>query len=182
MTVRKTNGAEGLGTGIVTTSVEIERRESWQSLIESLPADVPLAGVVHLVAQDGHGAKATTAEMAADAKRATASALALVQGVTDADVVPEKGLWFVTQGAQVLERERTGQFAGATLWGLGKVVGREAPQLQSRMLDLDPESSGSPATLVNELLFSDSENHVAHRQGRRQVARPCPEGIRCHTP
>ena len=157
--------------GIVAASVEMERRESWQSLVESLPPDVPFAGVVHLVAQDGHGADAASADLAEDAKRAAASALALVQGVADADAVPEKGLWFVTRGAQVLERERTGQIAGATLWGLGKVVAREAPQLQSRMLDLDPEAAEPQAVLANELLFSDSESHIAHRQGRRQVAR-----------
>ena len=156
---------------VVTASVEMERRESWRSLVESLPPDVPFAGVVHLVAQDGHGADATTAEMAADAKRAAASALALVQGIADADAVPEKGLWFVTRGAQVLERERTGQLAGAPLWGLGKVVAREAPQLQSRMVDLDPEAAEPQAVLANELLFPDSENHVAHRRGRRQAAR-----------
>ena len=156
---------------VVTASVEMERRESWRSLVEGLPPDVPFAGVVHLVAQDGHGVDATTAEMAADAKRAAASALALVQGIADADAVPEKGLWFVTRGAQVLERERTGQLAGAALWGLGKVVAREAPQLQSRMVDLDPEAAEPQAVLANELLFPDSENHVAHRQGRRQAAR-----------
>ena len=156
---------------VVTASVEMERRESWRSLVESLPPDVPFAGVVHLVAQDGHGVDATTAEMAADAKRAAASALALVQGIADADAVPEKGLWFVTRGAQVLERERTGQLAGAPLWGLGKVVAREAPQLQSRMVDLDPEAAEPQAVLANELLFPDSENHVAHRRGRRQAAR-----------
>ena len=163
--------ATGSEAGIVAASVEMERRESWRSLVEGLPPDVPFAGVVHLVAQDGHGADATTAEMAADAKRAAASALALVQGIADADAVPEKGLWFVTRGAQVLERERTGQLAGAPLWGLGKVVAREAPQLQSRMLDLDPEAAEPQAVLANELLFPDSENHVAHRQGRRQAAR-----------
>ena len=156
---------------IIPASVEMERRESWRSLVESLPPDMPFAGVVHLVAQDGHGADATTAEMAADAKRAAASALALVQGIADADAVPEKGLWFVTRGAQVLERERTGQLAGAPLWGLGKVVAREAPQLQSRMVDLDPEAAEPQAVLANELLFPDSENHVAHRRGRRQAAR-----------
>ena len=128
-------------TGVVTASVEMGERTSWQSLIENLPSDVPLAGVVHLVAQDGHGMDATTADMAADTKRVAASALALVQGIVDADAVPEKGLWFVTRGAQVLERERNGQLAGAALWGLGKVVAREAPQLQSRIIDLDPESA-----------------------------------------
>ena len=157
--------------GIVVAAVEMERRESWRSLVEGLPSDVPFAGVVHLVAQDGRGADATTAELAADAKRAAASALALAQGVADADAVPEKGLWFVTRGAQVLERERAGELAGAALWGLGRVVAREVPQLQSRMLDLDPEAAKPQAVLADELLFPDSENHIAHRQGRRQVAR-----------
>ncbi len=157
--------------GIVVAPVKMQQRESWRSLIDSLPPDVPLAGVVHLVAQDGHGTDATMPELAADAQQAVASALALVQGITDADAVPEKGLWFVTRGAQVLERERVGQLAGAALWGLGKVVAREAPQLQSRMLDLDPEAARPHAVLADELLFPDAENHIAHRQGGRQVAR-----------
>ncbi len=156
---------------IIAAPVDIERRESWRSLIEGLSPDVPFAGVVHLVAQDGHGAQATTADLAADAKRAAASALALVQGIADADAVPDKGVWFVTRGAQVLERERTGQLAGAPLWGFGKVVAREAPQLQPRMLDLDAEAAQPQAVLADELLFPDSENHIAHRQGRRQTAR-----------
>ena len=157
--------------GVVAASVDMEQRQSWRSLVEDLPPGVPFAGVVHLVAQDGHGPDATTAEMAADAKRATASALALVQGIVDADAVPEKGLWFVSRGAQVLERERTGQLAGAPLWGLGKVVTREAPQLQARILDLDPEAPEPQAVLANELLFPDSESHIAHRRDRRQTAR-----------
>ena len=157
--------------GIVVAPVEMEQRESWQALIEGLPSDVPLAGVVHLVAQDGHGIEATTADIATDSKRMMASALALVQGLADADAVPDKGLWLVTLGAQVLERERTGQLAGAALWGFGKVVMQEAPQLQSRMLDLDPEVAEPQTVLIDELLFPDSENHIAHRQGRRHVAR-----------
>ena len=167
----ESNDAAPGNSRIVPASVETERRESWRSLVEGLPPDVPFAGVVHLVAQDGSGPDATTAELAEDAKRAAASALALVQGITDADAVPEKGLWFVTRGAQVLERERTGQLAGAPLWGFGKVVAREAPHLQPRMLDLDPEAAQPHAVLANELLFPDSENHIAHRQGRRQAAR-----------
>ena len=163
-------GVEG-EAGIVTASVEMERRESWRSLLEGLPSDVPFAGAVHLVAQGGHGPEATTAEMATDAKRAAGSALALVQGIADADVMPEQGLWFVTRGAQVLERERTGQLAGAALWGFGKVVAREAPHLQPRMLDLDPGAAGAHEALADELLFPDSESHIAHRQGLRRVAR-----------
>ena len=161
----------GSEAGIVAASVEMERGESWRSLLEGLPADVPFAGAVHLVALDGHGPEATTADIAADVKRGAASALALVQGIADADVEPEKGLWFVTRGAQVLERERTGRLAGAALWGFGRVVAREASHLQPRMLDLDPEATGPETVLVEELLFPDSEDHIAYRQGLRQVAR-----------
>ena len=164
-------GAVETAPGIVRKTVDMERRESWQSLIADLPRDVPLAGVVHLVAQDGHGTEAATAEMAADTQRATASALALAQGLADADAEPTKGVWFLTRGAQVLERERDGQLAGAALWGFGKVLAREAPQLQPRMLDLDPADAASPADIVNELMYPDDETHIAFRAGRRQAAR-----------
>ena len=160
---------------ITNAHVDMEDRESWRSLLEGLPGDAPLAGIVHLAALDGYGPHATTAEMAADTKRAVGSALALVQGIADADAVPEKGLWLVTRGAQVLERERTGQLAGAALWGFGRVLTREAPQLQARMLGLDPDEAEPKAVLAgalpDELLFSDSKSHIAHRRGRRQAAR-----------
>ena len=63
----------------------------------------------------------------------------MVQGAIDADASPANGTWFLTRGAQVLDRERSGEIAGAALWGVGKVADREAPQLQARMIDLDPD-------------------------------------------
>ncbi len=156
---------------ILVSDFDTECRESWRSLIEGLPDDVPFSGVVHLQALDGHGANATTTEMSADVKNAGASALALVQGVADSDVIPANGLWFVTRGAQVLERERPGELSGAVLWGLGKVVTLEAVQLQPRMIDLEPNAEIPLGDLVNELLYPDQENHIAYRATRRQVAR-----------
>ena len=55
-----------------------------------------LTGIVHFVAQDGNGAAAATTDFATDTKQVMGSALALVQGIVDADAVPEKGLWLVT--------------------------------------------------------------------------------------
>ena len=158
-------------SGIVRTSVDMARRESWRSLIESLPAGQPLNGVVHLAALSGHGAQAATEELAADARRAGAGALALVQGIADADVTPAKGVWFVTRGAQVLEKERTGELVGAALWGFGKVAAREMPHLQPRMVDLAPGETAPNADLVHELMYPDAETHIAYRQGIRQVSR-----------
>ena len=157
------------GSGVFPAAVEPAQRESWQRLIAGLPADVPFNGVVHLVGLDGHGPQAMTGEMAADVKCAVASALALVQGVADSDKAP--AVWFVTRGAQVLERETGGEPAGAALWGFGKAVDREAAHLQPRMIDLDPGSMAPAPDLVNELLYPDVENHIAYRRGQRRVAR-----------
>ncbi len=146
-------------------------RESWRSLIENLPEDVPFHGAVHLAALDGHGECATTDEMAADVERAVSSSLALTQAMSDCDVTPTKGMWFITRGAQILERERGGELAGAAVWGFGKGVAREAAHLQPRLLDLDPGSIAPESDLVNELLYPDPENHIAYRRGSRHVAR-----------
>ena len=168
-----TKGAvsSAIGAAVVNATVDAESRESWRSLIEGLPDDMPLNGVVHLQALGGHGPQAATSEMTEDITRIGTSALALVQGVSDSDVIPEKGVWFVTRGAQVLERERVGELAGAVLWGMCKVVALEASHLQPRMIDLDPGAVGRLADLVNELLYPDSENHIAYRSGSRKAAR-----------
>ena len=160
----------GSGPGVFEIAVEPGDRDSWRSLIENLPGDAPLSGIVHLAGLDGHGERASTHDMADDVRRSGASALALVQGVIDSDTLPDRGLWFVSRGAQVVERERGGEPAGSVLWGFGKGVAREAPHLKPRMLDLDP-TPGAESDLVNELMYPDSEDHIAHRRGRRLAAR-----------
>ncbi len=156
---------------VIKATVEMQSRESWRSLLEGLPAEVPLSGIVHLAALDGRGADATTEELGKDVKQVGGSALALVQGMGDADVAPTKGVWFITRGGQVLEREHLGQLAGALLWGFGKVVALEAPHLQPRMIDLDPANTVPLSDLVNELMYPDSETHIAYRLELRQAAR-----------
>ncbi|MYJ73790.1 MAG: SDR family NAD(P)-dependent oxidoreductase, partial [Gammaproteobacteria bacterium] len=160
-----------LAAGVYPVNVDPFDRESWQALFEGLPVGRPLCGIVLSGAIDGWGVDATTDQMAADVRRVGASALALAQGLADADGMPEKGIWFVTRGAQVLERERDGQLAGATLWGFGKVVAREAPHWRPRMVDLDPGAPPPIDDLVEELLSADDETHITYRSGRRRVAR-----------
>ncbi|MCY3770559.1 MAG: SDR family NAD(P)-dependent oxidoreductase [Gemmatimonadetes bacterium] len=159
------------GPGIIRTNLESVRRESWRSLIESIPRETSFSGVVHLAGMDGNGVQSTTDEMAEDVKRVGASALAIVQGLIDADSNPSSGVWFVTRGSQVLEREIGGEIVGAALWGFGKGVAREAPHLQPRMLDLDPAEMAPAPDLVNELMYPDDENHIVYRRERRMVAR-----------
>ncbi|MYC30664.1 MAG: SDR family NAD(P)-dependent oxidoreductase [Chloroflexi bacterium] len=157
--------------GVQEVAIDPASREDWQSILRELPGDVPFGGVVHLQSLDGHGNRSTARELDEDVSHAGESALVLVQGLLDTDVTPEKGVWFVTRGAQVLERENTGELSGSVLWGLGKAIALEAPHLQPRMLDLDPSSPTTASDLAGELLYPDEENHLAYRLGRRRAAR-----------
>ncbi|MYA60939.1 MAG: SDR family NAD(P)-dependent oxidoreductase, partial [Chloroflexi bacterium] len=156
---------------LISASVDPENRDSWRSVFEQLPADVALNGVVHLQALDGRGAQASTIEIAEDVTNAGASALALAQAMADSDLMPAKGMYFVTQGAQVLERESAGELSGSVLWGFGKAIALEAAHLQPRMIDIDPTADAGVSDLVEEMLSPDDENHIAYRSGRRLSAR-----------
>ena len=163
-------GADGM-PGVKVAHVVSGRREAWRSLVEELAGDEALRGAVHLAGLDGDGEEATADGLAGDVEHGCASALALTQGLLDGEVAPSAGVWFVTRGAQRVERERDGALAGAALWGLGRAVGVEAPQLGVRLVDLDPEDERDDRALVEELLYPDREPQVAHRSGVRHAAR-----------
>ncbi len=168
-------GRTAAPAGIQCVTVDPDDRNSWLDLLNGLPEDLPLRGVVHCFATGGHGVQATTQEMAEDVRTAGQSALTLAQALQDADVSLDSGFWLVTEGAQALERdylrESAGNLAGASLWGLGRVVAREAAHLCPRMLDLDPADKTQTDHLVNELMFPDPETQVAYRDGHRLAAR-----------
>ena len=161
-------------------------REAWRSFFDSLPAEVPLRGVVHLAGVRGDGSGLSTQELGTEIEVAGASALTLVQGLSDAGVAPTEGAWFVTRGGQVVDGETEGALSGAALWGFATGVGVEHGDLNPRLLDLDPGAAPSSAALVDELLYPDRETRVAWRGGRRLVARlvraakraECPAGGR----
>ena len=158
-------------TGVSTAVIDTERREDWLGLFESLPPDIGLSGVVYLAATSKSRADVDLDELAADVKRAATTALAMMQGLIDADAATAKGVWFVTRGGQVLDHERADGLAGSVLWGFGKVAAREAPQLTPRMVDLDPSATALPPDIAAEFLHPDAETHIAYREGHRQAAR-----------
>ena len=172
---RAAEGSSSEGSRVVRAAVDPTERESWRSLLEGLPAGMPLKGVVHLMALDGHGTGATTPELMEDVGRAGSSALALVQGVIDTGITPTQGVWFITRGAQILEQDllgrTSGELAGSVLWGFGKVMFLEAEHLQPRLVDLDAGSGDATSRLVEEILFPDAETQVAYRGGVRHGAR-----------
>ena len=159
-------------------------REDWRRFFGSLSDEVPLRGVADLSGVRGDGAGLTTDELASEVRDACSGALALTQGLSEAGVRPESGLWFVTRGGQVLDRETAGALAGASLWGFGSVVALEHGDLTPRLLDLDPEGPPevSAGALAEELLHPDRETRVARRGGERRVARLTRSGRRAALP
>ena len=161
--------------GLTRAAVATTDRESWRNLLQKLPSGIPLQGVVHCASLGGRGVAASTMALSDDARQEGASALALVQALQDCDLSPARGLWFITRGAQALERdykqETVGNLAGSLLWGFGKTIAREAGYLQPRMIDLDPDPIQPLEDLINELMFPDRETHVAWRSGSRLAAR-----------
>ncbi|MDB9517354.1 SDR family NAD(P)-dependent oxidoreductase [Roseofilum reptotaenium CS-1145] len=103
-----------------------------------------------------------------------ATALHLVQALTEAGLSHALPMWLVTQGTQkIWDEAEVVQPQQGSLWGLGRVIRLEHPELKCCRIDLDPKSSLSEMlpSLVDELLAKSNEDQIAIRQGIRYVAR-----------
>ncbi len=97
----------------------------------------------------------------------TQAVLAMPQGNRPA-------LWLATYDAQAVGGPPTLEgLPASALWGLGRTLALEHPEIWGGMIDLDPNSSNKKnmAHLVNEIRFADGEDQVAYRKGERFVAR-----------
>ncbi len=142
-------------------------------LKEAFPDGQPVAGVVHLWSLDAPAVEAADAA-AVEAAQQTGcgSALSLIQALLDAGGAAPR-LWLVTRGSQVVQLDdRAGKLLGSTLWGLGRAVDWEHPQMRCTRVDLDPcgeiEEVGD---LLTELVQPDGESQIAYRASVRMVPR-----------
>ncbi len=107
------------------------------------------------------------------------SALHLVQSLIRNAIATR--LWLVTCGAQSVSGTEQLAIAQAPIWGLGKTVRLEHPELGCICLDLDPEDSEVRKldNLISELAIRTqeveaTESQVAYRNGGRYGARLTP--------
>src|SRR5262249_45376019 len=129
----------------------------------------PWQGVVHLArAPEGAVASGDWEESLYQACR---EVLELVQMMDRGGVSGR--LWLVTRGTQAVGAERPLlQLTHAPIWGLGKVLALEHPNVGGRLVDLEATPQpGDAAWLVDEMLVDDGEEQRALRQGRRYVTR-----------
>jgi acyl transferase domain-containing protein/acyl carrier protein len=134
----------------------------------------PLRRVVHLWGLDTPSLEEITADSLKIAQTlGCQSVLHLVQGLTQVDKSASFRLWLVTQNTQPVESSATPlAVAHSTLWGLGRAIALEHPEIWGGMVDLAAGISGDEATtLFTEISQPDREDHLAFRSGQRYVAR-----------
>jgi myxalamid-type polyketide synthase MxaE and MxaD len=100
-------------------------------------------------------------------------ALAVLHGLTRVPRASSTRLWIVTCGAQAVGSPRPLALAQAGLWGLGRVIGEEHPDLWGGLVDLDPEASAEDraACVADAIAGRREHDQLAYREGHRHVAR-----------
>jgi acyl transferase domain-containing protein/SAM-dependent methyltransferase/acyl carrier protein len=145
----------------------------WQRVIDRLTGDGsgPFRGVVHLWNLDFGGGAAPSGSALDEALRlGCGSLLSLVQRL-GRGMNANTRLWLVTRGAQAVGSDSV-SVAQAPLWGAGRVLALEHPELWGGLVDLSPEgNAGEVEALCEELWAPDGEDQIAYRGQKRHVAR-----------
>lgn len=134
----------------------------------------PCRGVVHLWSLLAAPLAETSTDSLESARTlGTASVLHLVQALTQSGWLDAPRLWLVTREAQAVGVDvEAVSIAQAPLWGMGRSIDHEHPELRCSRIDL---SSGGGReelqALVQELRADIPEADVALRGGRRYVGR-----------
>lgn len=137
--------------------------------------DAPLRGVVHLWSLDvAPTEQTTTASLEQDLALSTSSALGAIQALARESSARPPRLWLVTRDAQPVTSDNAAlAVAQSPLWGLGRTVAMEHPEIWGALVDISArETSENSASQLYAILGDTSkEDQLAFRQGERYVAR-----------
>ncbi|ALK29465.1 type I polyketide synthase [Burkholderia plantarii] len=112
------------------------------------------------------------AERLMQAQRSGAIALAaLVRALDAAHYAAGVRLSVITRGGAPFDGAVAGDPAQATLWGLGRVLANEHPELGCRLIDVDQAAGFEVMRLARELLIDVAEEEVLLTPAGRQVPR-----------
>nr|AXN93621.1 PuwB [Symplocastrum muelleri NIVA-CYA 644] len=153
--------------------------EKFQQLLATLGTNQPsLYGVINCWSLNAGSAEfLTTPELKAASEQGCGSTLSLIQALMKTGFLITPRLWLVTQGAQPVgvQNSNVPGIAQSSLWGMGKVIALEHPELNCVRVDLDPNAVGNEAqALFEEIFADDGEDQIAFRDGDRYVARLIP--------
>lgn len=123
--------------------------------------------IVHLWSLDA------TAVTATSLRQSCGSVLRVVQEIAGAETAVSAQLWLVTQNAQPVEySDSPVSVVQSPLWGLGRVIALEHPELWGGLIDLDTAvTSDDAADQLAAEVMGTTENMVAFRGNQRFVSR-----------
>ncbi|HXS75294.1 MAG TPA: type I polyketide synthase [Terracidiphilus sp.] len=131
------------------------------------------SGVVHLWGLDVAPARATTVDTLEEAQVWTCgSVLSLVQAMAQTNL-PNARLWLVTRGVQGIDSANAPiSIAASPLWGLGRSISQEHPELRCTNVDIGNGGvSAEAGSLFEELVKPDDEMQIVLRGNKRFCAR-----------
>nr|QBM78307.1 polyketide synthase [Moorena bouillonii bAprat14] len=151
--------------------------EAFEKLYQEIQqsSETAITKLIHLWSLDAPQSKDLTLETLEEAQLwGCGSVVHLLQTLVKNSSIPE--LWLVTRGSQSVlsqtEKNLTG-LAASPLWGLGRVVSNEHPQLWGGLVDLDPQAAaGDEVEMLWQLLVNEQEeDNLAVRGENTYVAR-----------
>jgi malonyl CoA-acyl carrier protein transacylase len=151
--------------------------EEFEKLIETVATRSPsLSGVVQCwPTEAGVGKNLSAEELEHLSKLGCGTTLFLVQTLVKAKLSKLPRLWLVTNGSQAVLSNNSviPGVAHSSLWGMGKVISLEHPELKCVRVDLDLQDTidNQVEALFQEILSEDKEDQVAWRGDERYVAR-----------
>nr|MBA3470516.1 SDR family NAD(P)-dependent oxidoreductase [Herpetosiphonaceae bacterium] len=150
--------------------------EDFQQLFKDSiqPARPTYRGVIHLWAIDSVNSDDMNLNTLHDAQRLGCRSLVnLIQALVEAEQQQLPRIWIVTRGAQVVaDNQQAITIAQAPVWGLGRVLATEHPELWGGIIDLDPSNPADECLcLFQEITATAVGEQLALRKNQRYVAR-----------
>ncbi len=146
------------------------RRDAVREFLAS--SDINAKGIVFLAAMDTENGGSGHPDFPAAQDHGWGGVLDLVRGLSETGGAKPR-LWLITRGAQPAgERSQPVALSQSPIWGLGRVIAAEHPELTCTRIDLDPHPSAVEVEqLAEEVWFGQREDQVALRGGERFVIR-----------
>ena len=132
-----------------------------------------LSGIVHMRSLDAAAGDTLTSDAVTAAQRDGAESLvAIAQALLGAGASGVK-IFAVTRGIAPAMVAPGASIVHAPVWGAGRVVALEHPDLWGALIDVDPRDGADAAAahVLQELQSGDGEDEVAYRGGIRSAAR-----------
>ncbi|HYO70633.1 MAG TPA: SDR family NAD(P)-dependent oxidoreductase, partial [Archangium sp.] len=166
VTVVASDGYEKLEAG--RFRVNATAAEDYRRVLKEAFGDAGCRGVVHLWSLDA----SDTEDLEQALRQGSQSALYLAQSLVRQGWRDTPRLWLATRGAHAVKQGDSVALAQTPLWGFGRALTLEHPELQTILVDVVGENAKAQAhTLLKELGATDGETQVAWRGEARYAAR-----------